>query len=208
LEGEVRSLQAATPQTAPSLAEFFSAEQIEELGEDQATTIVSTVLKAAKKEVQAAIEAEVKPLRDQRQAETQAAAEAVNTQFMDKLTELFPDWADVDQDPIWHAHLAENDPATGIQRQVILQHHHSRNDAGKVAKMFEAFANLQSPVAVTPPVTPHGTGAGVSGDIPRSQSSLRSLTKAEISAFYKQAALGKVSDQQRAEFEARLKLTR
>ena len=60
-----------------------------------------------------------------------------------------------------------------------------------------------------PPVVARGTGAIPSGVLPpEDAASLRPLTKAEITAFYKQAALGKVKDPERATFEARLKLTR
>jgi hypothetical protein len=209
LQGEVRALQAAsTPATRPDLGQFFTPEQIEELGEEQAEAIVNATLKTARSEVQSAIETAVKPLREERQREQENAQRSRQTAFLDKLAELVPDFAEIDETDAWKAWLAEDDEHSGLQRQAILDSHAARFDAVKVAKMFEAYVQASKPRVPTPPVTPHGRGAAPSVDLPPPAPRLGYPSKDEIASYYKRAKLGKVSDQERAQFDARLKLPR
>ena len=205
MQDQIRVLQATAPAAEVDLKQFLKPEQIEALGEDDAATIVQTAIKAAKAEVQKALDAEIKPLREQRAAEqTQAAADR-KAEFKDKLTEFVPDYETIDVSDGWLEWLAQEDEATGVQRQMLLDTHVGRLDAAKVAKLFRAYkAETARP---SPPVAPQGNGAVPDGTPPQPDASaLRAPSDRDVRDYFRRAALGQVKDKERKEFEARLKL--
>jgi hypothetical protein len=208
LQEQVRTLQAnATPPADASidLGQFFTAEQVQALGEDECRTMAATALKAAQTTVRSAIDAEIKPLRDRQAADAAQAVTDRKTQFVDKLAELVPDYAEIDAADEWKAWLAQDDEHSQLQRQELLDRHVGALDATKVAKMFQSYKASKAPPA--PPVAPRGTGNAPSGELPAPAAEMaRPLTAAEKRDFYKRSALGKVKDPERKEFEARLKL--
>ena len=207
LREQMRSLQTTqTPSTAVDLGQFFTPEQVTLLGEDEATAIAKAALSTAQKTVKDAIEAEIKPLKDAaKNAQVQEAKDRA-TAFQDKLTEQVPNWQAIDAGDDWKAWLAEEDESTGVERQGLLDAHVSKANAVKVAAMFRAF--LKTKELPVPPVTPNGTGASPGGEPPvqPNPQGLGKPTPAEVKDFYKRAALGKVKDQERIAFEARLRL--
>lgn len=205
-DDQIRVLQeqATTPPTL-DLTSVLTKDQIETLGEDEARAVVETAQKVARDAVQKAIEAQVKPLRD---AQERGAAKArIDDQaaFLDALAEIVPDFNEVNETDGWKEWLAEDDEVSGVQRQLILDQHVSRRDPKKVAALFNAYKQLAAGATPVPPVSPQGTGATPPG-APPDQKVPRALTKAEIREFYKRASIGKVTDAERSEFEARLKL--
>lgn len=208
LKEQVRTLQAAAPVPTPELGQFFTPEQVEELGKEQAEAIIKTVLTTAKSEVQAAIEAAVKPLQDRQVEDANRDKTRRQTAFTDGLLALVPDYQEVDATDGWQMWLSQKDEGTRLQRQEILNRHVAAADADAVAMMFRAYATtLRKAPPPVPPVTPHGTGAGPSGDPPPAPNmGLTAPSDAEVKAFYKRAGIGKVSDEERVKFEARLKL--
>lgn len=207
LEDQIRNLQATTP-SAPAAVDattILTKEQIETLGEEEAQAVVEAALKVARDTAQKAIEAEVKPLRDARAREAADAQRGRDNAFLEKLYELAPDLDDKDEN--WLAWLAQEDEATGLQRQVILTQHVTKRDAVKAAKMHAQWkASTAAPAPPAPPVAPNGSGASPAGLDPQQAKVLKAPTQVEIREFYKKASLGKVTDAQRKEFEARLKL--
>lgn len=212
LAEQIRSLHANAPQPQTDVSEFLTPEQVELLGADEAQTIVDAVLIGARKEVAKLVDAEIKPLREA-QATTQATThEDLKRQFLAKLEELVPDFAEVDATDEWKLWLQAEDEVTGVPRQDAMNKHISLANAGGVAKLFKAFkASLPKPPA--PPVAPNGSGAGSSG-IPQASASagLTVPTAAEIKDFYKRKSTvrkgqpGYVTDQEALTFEKRLKL--
>jgi hypothetical protein len=78
-------------------------------------------------------------------------------------------------------------------------------NALKVAKLFKDY--LASKAPPPPPVAAVGRGAAPADELPPGDAiETQPPSPAEIKEFYKRSALGKVTDQQRASFEARLKL--
>ncbi len=209
MQEQMRDLQAsATPaETKPDVTKFFTAEQIDQFGEEQCEAMASAAMKSAQTAVQQAIEAEVKPLREQRDREKAQTIEERKQAFTDKLGELVPDYAEIDVDPTWLAWLAQEDEASGLERQTILNQHIVAMNAPKVAKVFQDFLRSKAP-RPTPPVVGKGSGAGPSGDAPPQPpaSSLKAPSDVEVKDFYKRAALGRVRDTERTAFEARMKL--
>ena len=207
LEDQIRNLQATAPSASAAVdaTTILTQEQIETLGTEEAQAVVDAALKVARETAQKAIEAEVKPLRDARARDAADAQRARDNAFLEKLYELAPDLDDKDEN--WLAWLAQEDEATGLQRQAILTQHVAKRDAVKAAKMHAQWkASIAAPAPPAPPVSPSGSGAAPAGLDPRQPTMLKAPTQAEIKEFYKRASLGKVTDAQRVEFEARLKL--
>ena len=211
MQEQVRTLQVAAPTSESKLdaKQFFTPEQIEQFGEEQCEAMATAAMKSAQAAVQQAIEAEVKPLREQREREKAQTIEERKQAFTDKLGELVPGYAEIDTDPAWLAWLAQEDEASGLERQAILNQHINTLNAVKVAKVFQDYLKSKAPAPrPTPPVVGKGNGAGPSGDAPPEPpaSSLKAPSDAEVKDFFKRSALGRVKDTERVEFEARLKL--
>lgn len=222
LRSEILRLQQATPTTptppaAINLAEFFTPEQIKNLGEEDATAMAQAAVNAAMKVARETVTAEIKPLITQRQEDSEAEAARKVQEFEEAIEEVVPNYKVLDKDEGWLAWLDEEDESTGLVRQEILTRHCARLNAPAVAKMFQAYlaqATKAAPVVPEPPVTPNGSGAG-GGDTPPQPprgAGVGYPTKAEIKDFYKRSATKKpgdpgfVTDKERADFEARLKL--
>lgn len=206
LQDQIRTLQASAPAPDLDMGQFLTPEQIDTLGEEEAGAVVKAALKVAQAEVRKVIEAEIKPLRDQRAAEAAATVEDVKTRYKDKLTELMPDWLEIDATEGWLAWLAQEDEGTGLLRQSMLDDYIRKADAVRTAKLFKTYKDSIAPPV--PPVAPRGTGAMPSEDLPVPSRGLRPLGPGEAKAFYTKAATRGVTDAERAEFEARRKLPR
>ena len=204
LQAQLRTAQSASPQPeALDLSAFFTPEQIEEYGEEQCRVVAAAASQAAKAQAQKQIDAAVAPLREQQTRQQADSAEAARHAFVLKLTELQPDWQEIDLTDGWRAWLAEVDDATGFQRQEILTRHNSANNAQGCARMFKQYLTKARPAVPTPPVQPAGTGASAAttGTPPSAQPAFNP-TAAEIKDFYKRAAIGKATDAERAKFDA------
>lgn len=206
LNAQVQTLQAGTPAAPTDLTRFFTPDQIEKYGEEQCRAMATTAEAAADEKIQKAIEAQVKPLADARKADQAAATQAANVRFQDTLTEAYPTWRDVDTTPEWHAWLAQVDESSGLVRQAILNGHGQRHDAARIATMFRQFA--ESTRVPTPPAAPHGTAGNGGGSAPPPLAAAQGgyPSQSEIKAFFDRSKLGKVKDEERIAFEARLKL--
>lgn len=212
LTEQIRTLQASAPAPKTDLGELLTPEQVETLGEEQAQVVVETVMKAARRQVDAAIAAAVQPLQEQSRRQQASDKEARKRQFLDDLIELVPDYSEIDVAPGWLAWLAEVDQATGYVRQDLLDGHIVKGNAQAVAKFFNAYKTTL-PKTPAPPVAAAGSGAGPSGDaLPNPNMGLTKPTPAEITDYYKRLSTkrkgqpGYVTDQERVEFEKRLKL--
>lgn len=202
MQEQIVKLQATAPKTPTDLGKYFTPEQVEEIGEETCLAHVTAIEKAVKEQLSGLVEQEIKPLRDQRKEQDEAALQERKAQFLDKLIELCPDYAEIDVPGTgFHEWLAEpNDD--GIVRQKILDTHVMAFNATQVARVFKAF--MKTKEVPTPPVAPHGKGA--SGSPTVSGPVLTAPTDAEIRDFFKRSSLNKVSDRERVEFDARMKL--
>jgi len=207
LQGQIQALQATQPTGGTiDLGQFFTPEQIAVLGEEEATAIATANLTTVRKAISEAVEAEIKPLREAAKTSQVQQAKERKEKFTDKLAEHVPNYEVIDASDDWKAWLAEEDESTGVERQALLDTHVGKLDAVKVANMFRAYLKAKTPQP--PPLTPNGTGAngGEPPSAPQSAEGLSVPTSAEIKDFYKRAALRKVTDNERVQFEARLKL--
>lgn len=223
LRTEILRLQQATPTSTPqatiNLAEFFTPEQIKNLGEDDATAMAQAAVNAAMKVARETVTAEIKPLLTRQQEDSEAEAARKVREFEEAVEEAVPNYRVLDKDEGWLTWLDEEDAATGLVRQEILTRHCARLDAPKVVKMFQAYlaqAAAAAPQVPEPPIAPSGSGA-TGGDTPPQLprgAGTGYPTQAEIKDFFKRSAtkkpgdVGFVTDKERAEFEARLRLPR
>lgn len=212
----VRALERQAPTAAKDLrSEFFTPEQIEQFGDEQCEAMAQAAVKAARSQAQAAIDAEVTPIRERAQRQEQATAMTKRQELEEKLAEQVPDWMAVDKTPEWLEWLAQVDPGSSMVRQDILNAHLRSLKADAVAGMFKAFKASTAPPA--PPVAPsRGPGGGGGEPPPPAVGAGQGYpTKDEIRDYSKRAATIRnprdpryVTDKERAEFEARLRLPR
>lgn len=209
LQESNRTLQANKPAAPIDLSAFFTPEQIEKYGDEQCQVMANAAQAAAAKQVkdlQADFDARLKPIAEARKQDQAEAAAAATREFQDKLTELVPAWRDVDVDPHWLEWLAQLDDVTEVPRQEILNRHVVYKNAAAVGKMFQTFLKLRTPPA--PPMTPHGGAASTpTPPAPTPPADAAGApSDAEVRDFYKRAAIGRVKDDERVKFEARMKL--
>ena len=206
LRDRVRALEAKgnSGSDAVDTAMFFTPEQIERFGQDQCEAMAATAIKAARQSAQQLIDSELKPIRDKAKATADNATADKEAEFWEKLAEQAPDWETVDATDAWKEWLAENDPNSGLQRQDILDRHRGALNAIGVAKLFADFKKTKD--RPTPPVAPpRGAAGGANDGQPSNVPALGYPTRQETREFYTKAKLGKVTDKERAAFEARLR---
>lgn len=208
LQEQVRSLQATKPSEEKiDIGAYFTPDQIEQFGEEHCQAMAEAAHKAAIRQAQAAIEAEIKPLKERQKAEADDAATVRQQRFYDALAAEVPDYLEIDQTDGWREWLAQEDPATGMVRQEILNTHAGAQNAAKVAAMFKRYLKDTKPKTPEPPIAPHGTASNAGGSSTAAQAPAQGApSRAEIKAYYTRAAMGKVSDAERTAFEARLRL--
>ena len=214
LQGKVISLQAQpTTKTDPiDITKLFTPEDIELYGEEQCRVMAGVAQRVADQSVAKVVEATVKPLQEDRTRQAQAQARTDLDAFKDRLTEIHPTWEIEDRDPEFAAWLDQEDENEVVRRTIMNVYVGKRNAAG-AAKMFKAWKASMAP-RTAPPVAPSGSGASPGTEDQTRTSQQAQVAAAgypspdEIKAFYKNAAIGKVTPQERTEFEARLKLQR
>lgn len=139
------------------------------------------------------LESELNQIKERETQKTRAS-------FWTALTELVPDVREVNEDPKFHAFLAEYDSQTGKQRQQTLTEAQQALDADGVAAVFNAFKNQQPqpqqqriPDDQVDPPTSRATTTPEGGRI---------WTGAEIKEFYTKKAAGKYSVEEGKRLEA------
>jgi hypothetical protein len=202
----------AVPDAAIDLSKFYTPEQIEQYGEEQCRVMAKTAMDAAHSTAQALIDAAVRPLKEEREREVADAKQAKKDAFYTKLGELHPSYAEDDVDPRWadeHTGWLAQEDENGVVRQQLLNIHLANLDATKVAKMFRQWKASITAAPSVPPVAPSGSGAApVDGAPPANlgTGAAGAPSDADVKDFYKRAALGKVKDDERVAFDARMKL--
>jgi len=145
-------------------------------------------------------EAERKARQQREEADRKAA------DFAEAVEDLVPDWEAIDKLPAFQAYLAEPG-ADGRQRQAVLIEAAQKFDAAGAARIFVAFKRTPAGQAATgtkPPAskTDRLEGLRVPDTTGRDRGNgggKKVWTKAEMTAFYKDKALGKfANDPERA----------
>jgi len=219
LQEQIRNLQTKQPPAEIDLSAHFTAEEIEVLGKTQCTAMIATARRIAQENIDAAVEAAVKPLREKQAATEQSAADSDDERYFAELLALVPDWDAINKSDGWLEWLEQVDEGTGIQLQKILNNHHTLRNAKQVAKVFKRYLKEAAPApsvpTPVPPVAARSNGAQPNGDPPPNAQvpgRLAPPTPKEIQEFHRRSAVkrpgqqGYVTDMERVEFEARMKL--
>lgn len=207
---ELEDKAATGSDEAINLEEFFTAEEIETLGEEQARIQARTILKQAKKIAQETVAREVEPLRKKAKDEQAESARTANQKFLEGLTEMAPNWQQVNEDPRWLAYLEQKEPNTGLFLQTVLDYAQAEGDFARVARMIKDFEKTLNvaPVPPDPPTVPQGHPSVPGSPPPPPLSGQGHPSKAEIRDYYKRRTLGKISKEEITDFEARMTAAR
>lgn len=201
---ELRQKVEAAPQ-APAKPDPDEARLVEEYG----PAIVQTIERIADRKAAERVaplqgkldetEAERKARQQREEADRKAAA------FQEAVVDLVPDWEAIDALPAFHAYLAEPG-SDGRSRQDALMAAANSFDAAGAARIFLAFKRTPAGVSATgtkpPPKTDrleHLRVPDATGRDRGNTAGKKVWTKAEMTAFYKDLALGKfANDPERA----------
>jgi len=118
--------------------------------EEQRDVMEEDVLKGVEGVSKAMAEDLVNPVRDQVK---QLASDLRDSKFESALSEMVPDWRDIDRGvhrDAWLAWLGQSVPMTGSTRDAFLQQAHGRLDVDTVAGIFNQFKTDQGINGSTP----------------------------------------------------------
>lgn len=216
---ELKAQQARNDELAAEIAALKSKPavpaQSEPAGPDESmidpdllAVIKANAMKAARQEV-SGLRPDVEKIKAER-AKREAENEVANrrAEFISDLDDLVPGWKEIDNDVAFHAWLADFDES-GNQRQETLMRAINSFHAAGAARIFNAFARSR-PAATpqrehpAPPArlqVPDRAGGAPSTKAPQK----RVFTNAEIQAFYRDAALGRYTDEQTNEIEREIR---
>lgn len=195
---EVDDLKASV--TSPvSSGEILTEDEITLMGEENLAIISKIVNHVVGVRVQDLIQYQDKrqqaaDTQRQQEAAQQSEAQQRANSFKSKLTELVPDWIELDNDPAFNIWATETDEVSGTKRLDLMISAFQTHDVVRVAEfynMFKATLNPPDPRgnqllpdtsrSAPPPLTA-GMPPGVTGKV---------WTTAEIDQFYKLRTLGK-----------------
>lgn len=200
---KVKSTGAAADDV--NLENHFSAEELESMTEE-ARNSARIAIMAASRHTRAEGDKIKATIREEKAKTAEEEEEDTKSKYLGELTELVPNWPDINKSEDWLVWLkTRNDD--GEEMQDVLDRHDGRRNATGVAKVFKAFVATLAPTPPppTPPVLPNGgavNGAPAS-ELPQPAAG-KAPTQSEIRDFYKRSAIGKVSAQERTEFETRI----
>lgn len=140
---ELEKIQKEQKRNTPvSVTNALTQEEIDELDPSEVARlnrIAQAAAMAAVKQAREDFEEEMAPVRQQIQSTQNLAIKGKEELFWTELSMLVPDWSAINDNPKFHAWLAEEDDLSGNTRQDILITHQQNLNAKKVAGMFQAF---------------------------------------------------------------------
>lgn len=159
---ELRDQMEATRPVGPEdLKKYFTAEQIERLGEDECRELLSvqrTIAQDNQKVTRKSIQAEIASIREDVNREREALAQTRQQAFWDAVTAAVPNWREIDAKPEFEAWLLERDDLSGRTRKKLGEEARDSLDVKRFASFFKSFMMTQAkPVANKPKrVLPNG----------------------------------------------------
>ncbi len=198
--------QQATPQDVVTALGGLSQDEIDEFGPE----LIDVVQRIAGAQANQSSE-QVENL-NQQLSETQGELKQIKEDQQDDKVAVFwasaqrlvPDLAAVNSNPDFLTWLDGVDQTTGLQRQSILQNHQDRLNAQGVAAVFNAFKQTVTQTEQRDPnelLQPHQSNERESVE---QNGNTRIWMKAEISEFYRDAAQGKYTPEQKKATEAEI----
>lgn len=128
--------------------------------------------------------------------------------MVSELTQLVPNWEEINRDPGFLAWLGEEDPTSGIVRQQLLDDAASNLKAARVANIFKAFVGGSTPTKKQDALSSHAAPTRNANAVPKVENTKgRIYSVQEVEAFYDNAYRKNLySAEKRAELEAELNL--
>lgn len=152
------------------LSAFYTPQQIEEYGDDYLRANHVIIQDGINKHLDARLKPIEESVRAERQAKAEdakAVAQQAQQEFLNRVTELLPEWTEIDADPRWHAWLKQKN-SNRIVRQQALNLLSASKDVEGTVEMFKEFlaesgaVHRSAPPPMPPPTPPGDGGAPVS----------------------------------------------
>lgn len=195
-----------------ALAAGFTDKEIEEFGEDVVAMMVRTAENISAPQI-AALRQENARLAGAMQNTTATITRNAEERFWDGLSELVPEWAEINQSQEWLDWLQQIDIISGQPRNAGLQNAFAEFNARRVAAIMGAFkaedARTRStvgqshidPSTLIAPGQPHGGTPAPTGS---SDADVRIWTEEEVRQFYSNVRRGRLKGAEKARIEAEL----
>lgn len=156
------------------------------------------------------LQGEVEQTKAEREAQRKREeADASSRNFAEAVNDLVPDWEAIDKLPEFHAYLADVG-SDGRTRQEVLMEAASHYDAAGAARIFAAFKRTDAYKShATPVAPPRAKDALAAQVVPEpsgrdrnpADSGGKVYTRAEISAFFRDLAMGKIDSERAKQIE-------
>ena len=197
LRAELEELRVARererPVSSEDLRRYFTADQIERLGEDECRNIVAAQRAIAEditKVNRNSVQREIKEALAGVEQERKTLQELRHTQFLSTVDTLVPDWRQIDNDPEFIAWLEEVDELRGTTRRQMGEEASHALDAKRFAAVYNSFKTSRAkPTTVASPkrVLPNGVPP-VSA--PTAQQKVAPMTPQEVLEYRNKQARG------------------
>ena len=172
-------------------------EEIEQYGEG----LIDVARRIAREEL-AGKEAEINALKSRIDSLTNVTTQNVEAGFFKSLTEMVPDWEQINQDNKFLTWLEEVDELTGESRQSLLSRAEKSRDAVRTAKFFSAFKKTSATWAANNSQALDSQIAPPTNKAPNTPPAKKIWTRAEVADFYSRARRGEIEDKDAIAIEA------
>lgn len=203
---EVRQLREAVAGQEED-TQYITDEDSEVFGED----MVDLTQRAAKQEAAkysreaAQLRNDVERLKEQLGQVSKTTYQNTQQQYLNRLSELVPDWEQQNTDKGFLRWLDEPDPLVGGTRKQALDEAYNSLNARRTAEIFMAYRNAGSPrpqlsraqMELQKQVAPTGRGT----TLMPSEGTKRVFTQDDIARFYENAVHGRYTSEQAAALE-------
>lgn len=208
LSAENRDLKARLQELEQQFEEMKNAkpveplvkpEEIDEYGEG----LIDVARRIAREEL-ASKQSEIEKLKREIESVKNVTTTKVSEDFFKSLTELVPDWEQLNEDPNFLAWLEEVDELTGEPRQVLLSRAEQQRNATRTAKFFTAFKQASTSRAATSSQALEQQVVPPTNQAPNTPPSKKVWMRSEIAGFYDRVRRGLISDADAIAIEAEI----
>lgn len=195
---DTRSKLTKVEQSVPrefDLRKYLSEGEIEAYGSENLQTLLKAAVQAAQEDVDERVNARVKHLEEQVHKQAEVVSNREVDMFWDAFERAVPDWEEINNDKAFLAWLKEEDPVTGISRQAVLDDAQRKLDSKRVTLIFQAYIKLKAAAesarntSLNKKIVPDGLPSG--GHMDTTEGDVEWVTRAEISQFHTDVALGR-----------------
>jgi len=172
-------------------------EEIEQYGEG----LIDVARRIAREEL-AGKEAEIAALKARIDNISNVTNQNVESGFFKSLTEMVPDWEQVNQDSKFLTWLEEIDELTGESRQSLLSRAEKSRDAVRTAKFFNAYKKTSTSWAATNTQALDSQIAPPTNKAPNAPPAKKIWTRNEVADFYGRVRNGQIEDKDAVAIEA------